>query len=82
MNKQKQEELHGGNTIEEAAKIFMKILNGNGTKAQNDAVIANSAMAIHCVKPKLSLLDCVAQARESIESKKALHVYNTLIKNQ
>ena len=36
----KQEELHGGATIEAAAKLFMKILNGEGTEAQNNAVCA------------------------------------------
>lgn len=75
----KQEELHGGATVEAAAKLFMKILNGDGTKAQNNAVSANAAMAIHCVQPKLSLQECVAKAKESLESKKALNVYKKLI---
>ncbi len=79
--KLKQEELHGGSTVEAAAKLFMKVLNGEGTKAQNAAVCANAAMAIHCVESKLSLQDCVAKAKESLESKKALNVYKKLITN-
>jgi anthranilate phosphoribosyltransferase len=78
-DKVQQQDLHGGNTVEAAAKLFMEVLNGNGTKAQNAAVCANAAMAIHCVKPELSLLDCVAQAKESLESKKAFKVYKKLI---
>ncbi|MBI2271972.1 MAG: anthranilate phosphoribosyltransferase [Bacteroidetes bacterium] len=79
MKKLKQEDLHGGTTIEDAAGIFMKILKGEGTPAQNDAVVANAGMAIHCVRSAQSLTDCIAEARESISSKKALNVYNKLI---
>lgn len=76
----KQEELHGGATVEAAAKLFMSVLNGEGTKAQNNAICANAAMAIQCVQPKLSIFECVAKAKESLESKKALNVYKKLIK--
>jgi len=75
----KQEELHGGTTIEAAAKLFMKILNGDGTEAQNNAVCANAAMAIHCVQPDLSLLESFSKAKESLVSKKAFSVYKKLI---
>jgi anthranilate phosphoribosyltransferase len=74
-----QQDLYGGQTVEAAAKIFMAVLNGNGTIAQNAAVCANAAMAIHCVKSELSLLECVAKAKESLESKKALNVYKKLV---
>jgi anthranilate phosphoribosyltransferase len=79
VKKIKQEELHGGATIEAAAKLFMKILNGEGTEAQNNAVCANAAMAIHCVHPDLSLLECFSKAKESLVSKKALSVYKKLV---
>lgn len=36
----------GGDTVAESAKIFTSVLNGEGTKAQNAVVIANSAIAI------------------------------------
>lgn len=76
----KEEELSGGNSVDDAAKIFMDILNGKGTKAQNEAVVANAGIAIHCVKPNLSLQESVELARESLRNKKALNVYNKLIK--
>jgi len=64
--------LSGGKTVEEAAKIFHTILEGNGEKDQNHVVIANAAMGIKTVYPEKELLDCVAMATESLESGKAL----------
>lgn len=74
-----QHEISGGKSIADSAKIFLTILNGEGTTAQNNVVCANAAMAIQCVLPHLSLLDCVAKAKESLESKKALAVYKLAI---
>jgi len=39
-------ELHGGDTVEEAAAIFKNIIEGKGTWSQNAVVLANSAMAL------------------------------------
>ncbi|MFT7364828.1 MAG: anthranilate phosphoribosyltransferase, partial [Algoriphagus sp.] len=41
----------GGDTIEESAKIFEKILRGEGTNSQNSVVIANSAAALVTARP-------------------------------
>lgn len=78
----KAEALHGGESVEDAARIFINILEGKGTKAQNEAVLANAAMAIHCGKLRLSLKDSIAAARESLESGKALETFNKLIATQ
>jgi len=72
------EELHGGNTVEEAAAIFLSILEGKGTKTQNDVVIANSAFALACYFPEKSLPDCIEIAKESLNSGKALKVFKKL----
>ncbi|WP_340076804.1 anthranilate phosphoribosyltransferase [Leptobacterium sp. I13] len=40
----------GGNTIEESANIFMTVLNGKGTEAQNNVVCANAGIAIATIK--------------------------------
>lgn len=40
------ETLHGGTTIDSNAKIFLDIIRGNGTDAQNSVVLANAALAI------------------------------------
>ena len=76
--KLKQEDLFGGKSVDDSAKIFLNILTGKGTRAQNEVVIANAALAIHCVK-KRPLAECIAEARESLESKKAFNSYRKLI---
>src|SRR6185503_4087412 len=42
------EDISGGNSVEEAARIFSKILKGEGSWAQNAVVLANAAMALQC----------------------------------
>jgi anthranilate phosphoribosyltransferase len=73
------EELYGGETVEAAAKIFKSVLEGNGTEAQQNVVIANTALGIQCMFPEKSLTNCVAEARESLESKRALAAFRKLI---
>jgi anthranilate phosphoribosyltransferase len=71
-------ELSGGDSVEASAKIFMNVLNNEATSAQKQAVLANSALALHCANPNISLLDAVQTARESLESKKALQSFKKL----
>jgi len=73
------EKLFGGDSIEDAAKIFMSVLNGNGTKEQNNAVIANAALGLHVYYPEKSLIECVEIARESLESKSALNMLKAIL---
>lgn len=75
----KQEELFGGETVPEAGKIFTDILEGKGTEAQVSAVSANAGLAIHTIKPDINLLDCIAEAKESILSKSALNSFKKLL---
>jgi anthranilate phosphoribosyltransferase len=77
-----QDELFGGNTVQEAAGIFENILSGNGTEAQENVVIANSAMALKCYYHEKQLEECISLARESLLGKKALQVLKQLIKIQ
>jgi anthranilate phosphoribosyltransferase len=77
----KQQDIAGGNSVADAAKLFLKVLNGEGTSAQNDVACINAAAAIHCVHPNRSITDCIAEAQESLQSKKALHVFKQLISN-
>lgn len=65
------EEIAGGHVVEEAAKIFTGVISGNGTEAQNNVVIANAGLAIHCFYPEKDILTCVDMARESLLSGKA-----------
>ncbi|MDD3568573.1 MAG: anthranilate phosphoribosyltransferase [Bacteroidales bacterium] len=74
-----QQSLHGGESVEDAATIFINVLKGNGTAAQNNAVIANSALAIACYKGVHEIKDAVNLAKESLESGRALKCFKTLI---
>lgn len=74
-----QESLFGGDTVASSAAIFMNILEGKGTTAQNNAVIANAAMAIQCAEEKLSFTDCKAKGSESLASGKALKTFKNLV---
>ena len=76
------EALSGGDTIEESAQIFTRVLHGEGTQAQTEVVLANAGMAIHCGNPSLSLTESITQARTSIESGKALQAFQSLIDTQ
>lgn len=73
------EGLHGGHTHEEGAAIFKSVLENKCTDAQKAVVCANTGLAISLMKPEESLLDCVAEARESIESGRALRVLQQLL---
>ncbi|HZL08754.1 MAG TPA: anthranilate phosphoribosyltransferase [Prolixibacteraceae bacterium] len=74
-----QEELYGGETVAEAAKIFKSVLEGTGTSAQQNVVIANAALGIRCMFPEKLLNDCVAEASESLKSGKALEAFKKLM---
>ncbi len=75
----KQEQITGGESIEDAAQIFMNVLKNNATNAQKNVVIANSAMAIRCIHSELQIENCIDQARASIEAGNALQSFNTLL---
>lgn len=67
-NRCEEKDLFGGNTPEEAAKIFDDVINNSASNAQKNVVIANSATAIQTINPDMPLTDCIAQAREAIDS--------------
>ncbi len=73
------EQLSGGNSVGDAMKIFMAVLQNNGTEAQRDVVIANAGLGLQASFPGRSLDDCLGMARESIEKGSALNVFNTLM---
>lgn len=76
------EQLSGGKTIEDSAKVFIDILSGKGTKAQNEAVIANAGTAIYCGKGLDSLEEGINEARESLVSGRAFETFRKLVKNE
>ncbi len=75
-------DISGGNTVEEAAKIFTTILKGEGTWAQNAVVLANASMALHCTGKFNSYDDAYNAAVNSLESGKANECLRKLISIQ
>ena len=76
------DDLHGGDTLDEAAAIFLGVLENRCTEAQKNTVLANSALAISCSKPGTDLRGCVDMARESLESGKAYGCFKKLMEMQ
>lgn len=64
-------EIFGGKTAKESAEIFMDILNGQGTDAQNNVVCANAGMAISVVE-NCTIKEGFERAKESLQSGIAL----------
>lgn len=79
LNTFNQKELHGGNSVEEAAMIFYNILEGKGTGAQSEVVTANAAMALWVGGTAKTLGEAVALAKETLISGKALAVFGKFI---
>lgn len=75
-------DIHGGNSVEEAAKIFVKILKGEGSWAQNAVVLANAAMGLHCTGDFKTYDEAYDKAVGSLDSGKANQCLQKLISLQ
>jgi anthranilate phosphoribosyltransferase len=75
-------DITGGTSVEEAAKIFVNILKGKGTWAQNAVVLANASMALQCTGGYDTYDEAYNQAVESLESGKAYQQLEKLISLQ
>ncbi len=64
-------DLFGGDSAEQAAAIFDRVLNGKATVAQTNCVLANAAFAIRVLCPEKTISGCIEEARESLVSGKA-----------
>ena len=73
-----QKAIFGGSTVEEAAKIFVNIISGKGTEAQNNVVCANSGLAIATSK-QISHQEGFELAKESLDSGRAKEKLDKLI---
>jgi anthranilate phosphoribosyltransferase len=76
----KPDEIAGGKTVHEAARIFVAVLKNEGTKSQTNVVLANAAAAIQVFEPGKNLEECVSIARESILSGKAFEALKKVTK--
>ncbi len=65
-------DLFGGESVNEAADIFMNVLEGRGTEAQNSVVLINAAAAIRTMSAGLNPAEAMAGARASLFNGEAL----------
>ncbi len=75
-------DINGGTTVEEASKIFKRILTGEGSWAQNAVVLANAAMALNCTGEYKNYDEAYNASVESLESGKAYQTFQKLISMQ
>lgn len=70
-------DLYGGKTAEDASQVFFQILSLEGTKAQNEVVCANAALAISLYF-SIPLKEAVERAYQSLNSQEALRRFKIL----
>ncbi len=76
------ENISGGNTTEEAAEIFSRIIKCEGTWAQNAVVLANAAAALQCTGNYKNYDDAYNAAVDSLDNGKAYAALQKLISLQ
>lgn len=77
----KKEEIFGGNSVDDAAKIFENIINGKGTKAQNDVVLTNVAFALMTCDDQKDFDTAFEEAKDSLFGLRAKKALEILIQN-
>src|SRR5215217_2387639 len=74
-----EQSIKGGDTVESSAKIFLDVLNGRGTDAQQNVVMCNAALALQTIDNSRAFADCFYEVEESLMQKKALNSFNALV---
>ncbi len=74
--------LQAGSTVQEAAGAFIEILENKSTEPRKQVVMANAALAIQCYRGNISLKEAVDEARETLESGRAMACFKTLLAMQ
>ena len=74
-------EIFGGNSVESSAEIFVSIINGNGTEAQNNTVLTNAAFALKTIDKNKSFENAFEEAKDSLLGLKAKESLTKLIYN-
>ncbi len=75
----KEEDLFGGDTIQEAAAIFDAVLENRATEAQKNCVVVNAAFAIQVMCPAKNIEECIDEAKGSLESGKAFRTFKKFL---
>ena len=75
----RQSDIYGGNSVEEAAKIFKDILDGKGTESQNNVVLTNASFALKIIDSNKSFESAFEQAKDSLFGGKAKQCLHKLV---
>lgn len=73
------EDIAGGNSIPEAAEIFINVLQGKGTPSQTQVVLANAALALGVYYPGKPVDRCLEMATDSLLGQKAYAVFKKFL---
>jgi len=71
--------IFGGESVADAAAIFLSVLQNESSPEQQNVVLANAALALQCLGMHPFFPDAVAAARVALESGKALDSFHTLM---
>ena len=72
-------DIYGGQTAQEAKKIFDSVLEGTATEAQTSVILANAACGISIIDRNLSVEESIALCRESLQSGRALAAFKRFL---
>ena len=78
ISKIEQNDIYGGNSIKDAAEIFLNVIEGKGTEPQNNVICANAGLAIATSK-QIKHKEGFDLAKESLLSGKAKQSLDKLI---
>lgn len=75
----KEADLDGGQSPQDAARIFDRVLDRTAPLVQQECVIANAAFAIQVICPDKSIADCISEASESLYCGRAQDVFSKFL---
>ena len=79
LNYVKPADIYGGNTASEAMSVFDSVLEGTCTEAQKNVILANAACGISVMDYNKSIEESIAEARESLDSGRALNAFKKFV---
>ncbi|PCI35503.1 MAG: anthranilate phosphoribosyltransferase [Flavobacteriaceae bacterium] len=74
-----QSDIVGGDSVASSVKIFKDIIQGKGTEAQNNVVLANTAFAIQTIAPETNFEEAFEQSKDSLLGLKGAECLTNLL---
>lgn len=72
-------DLHGGDTPDDAARIFHAVMHGKASEVRRNCVVVNAAFAIRVMCPQKTLDACIVEANASLADGKALRAFQKFL---